>query len=118
MGAARRDAADGAQGGGSDAWLGGVRGSGGEAGDARGAEGEATGDDHNLAAPSGLPLPEVTTVQTMPTLAWRCFSHPGSQDWQLIASLGAKMRILQVCRRNIFQIRNLGYTEISSNTLS
>ena len=57
VGAARRHAADGAQGRGGNVWLGGVRGNGGEAGDARGAEGEATGGDHKGAAPSGTAMP-------------------------------------------------------------
>ena len=44
--------------GAGDAWLGGgVSGNGGEAGDARGADGEATGGDHQGAAPSGTAMP-------------------------------------------------------------
>ena len=46
----------------------GVRG-GGKAGDARGAEGEATGDDLKLAALSGMDMPVVATPLAMPTSA-------------------------------------------------
>ena len=78
--AACRLAADGAQG-----WVAATRGWGGrgEGGEAwgKGSSGERqTGDDHKLAAPPGMSMPAVATVQAMPTSASGSFPHPGSRN--------------------------------------
>ena len=53
--------------GGGDAWLGGeVEGGVVKQGGTRGAEGEATGDDHKVAAPSGAAMAMVVMPQGMP----------------------------------------------------
>ena len=75
---------------------GGGLGRGGEAGAGEKVLGKADGGDLEVAAPPGMVMPVATMPLGMPMSASGCFSQPKVLQEKLLASLGAKFKILQL----------------------